>query len=244
MKHPAQPTTNNEWIVKAEAHLQDCYDCIRRADKRTQLPTCAIKPSLHVSEAEYFVRGIEAGVFSIDDQGYVQSPVLPQPSNKGTQKRILQLFWRRAGRHFLFREGVCQVSTVAELVLRYRWPLDHIKMEPRFPELPRLAWAVDISLTNAEGRVVALCEVKRDNREMDQLLTGFKHCCEAGPHSRDGCHFGKNHPKYELCSEVKPMYFLAASPGRAACFKLSYNGRLVIQEQTPGLLVREAWAMR
>lgn len=239
MEDSAQPTTTNDWIAKAQGLLQYHYDCILLADgPQTQFPTFAVEPSLDPSEAEYFVRGIEEGIFSIDNEGYVQSSVLPPPSHRRTQKRILQLFWRRFGRRYLFREGVCQVATVAELTLKYGWPLKQIKMEPTFPELPRLAFAVDIALMTDGGRVVALCEVKRNDREMDQLLNSFRHCCAAGPHRRNECRFRKNHPKYQFCSAFEPSYFLAASPGRTVCWKLSYRGGVVIQEEFYGLLYR------
>lgn len=216
-----------EWIAEAEAYLQDRYDFIRRASGHSLAPTFAIDPPLESGEAEHFVRGLEERIFSIDDEGYVQSRVLPLPASNGTQNRILALFWHRAGRRFLFREGVCQLATVAALTLKYGWGLDRIEMEPTFPGLPRLAWAVDIVLRNADRSIIACCEVKRDDRELDQLVAGFRHCCGAGPHRRDECLFGKNHPKYDLCAVLKPAYFMATSPGREICFRLSHAGGAV-----------------
>ena len=229
-----------EWIAEAEAHLQDRYDRIRRAWGNSLAPTFVIDPPLDAGEAEYFVRGLEERIFSIDDEGYVQSRVLPLPASKATQKRILALFWRRADRRFLFREGVCQLATVAALTLKYGWELDRIEMEPTFPDLPRLAWAVDIVLRNADRAIIACCEVKRDDRELDQLVAGFRHCCGAGPHRRDECRFGKNHPKYDLCAVLKPAYFMATSPGREICFRLSHNGDTVAIAQESQRLIAPA----
>ncbi len=169
-----------EWIAGAEAYLQDRYDRIRRDGGNTLAPRFAINPPLDGQESEYFLRGMEEGIFSIDDQGYAQSVTLPPPSGKGTQKKILQLFWNSAGGRYLFREGVCQLATVSALTLKYHWRLDQIEMEPTFPDFPHLAWAVDIVLRSAEGTIAACCEVKRNDRELDQLVAGFRHCCTWG----------------------------------------------------------------
>lgn len=229
--------TAEQWIARAEALLRDRYDCIRRASAQTLAPTIEIAPQLDAEEAEYFVRGIEQGVFSIDEEGYAQSAVLPKPSRKGKQKRALQLFWHRDGRRYLFREGVCQLSTMSALNLRYGWPLVQMQMEPTFAEHPQLAWAVDILLKGADGNVVACCEIKRNDREFEQLVAGFRHCCTAGPHRKDECEFAKNHPKYELCAAIRPAYFMAVSPGRETCFRLSYcEGTIAITAESSGLM--------
>jgi hypothetical protein len=228
-----------EWIAEAEARLQDKYDRIRSASGLTLAPTFAFEPSLDATEAEYFVRGLDEGLFTIDDEGYAQSPVLPPPSRKGAQKRILSLFWRRAGQRYLFREGVCQLATVSALTLKYGWCLDQIQMEPTLPDLPHLAWAVDIVLRSADGTVAACCEVKRNDREFDELVTGFRHCCSVGPHRRDACQFAKNHPKYELCATVAPAYFMVASPGREISFRLSHvESVLGITEESQNLIAK------
>jgi hypothetical protein len=222
-----------EWIAEAEARLQESYDLIRCADGPNLAPTFVIKPALDAREAEYFVRGLPNGIFSIDDEGYVQSILLPLSSRKSTRKKILSLFWRRAGKRYLFREGVCQVATVAALTLKYGCPLDQIQMEPAFPSRPELSWAVDILLKSPQGADVSFCEVKRDNRELNQLISGFRYCCEKGPHLRNECKFSKNHPKYALCAAIKPDYFLAVSPGREVCFQLSYCGDSVAIAEVP-----------
>jgi hypothetical protein len=228
-----------EWIAGAEAYLQDRYDRIRKAGGNVLAPSFALKFPLDALEAKYFVRGMEEGIFSIDDEGYAQSAVLPASSGKGDQKKILQLFWRRAGRRDLFREGVCQLATVSALVLKYGWRIDQIEMEPTFPDFPHLAWAVDIVLRRNTGTVVACCEVKQNDRELDQLIAGFRYCCGKGPHSREGCRLARNHPKFELCAAIKPDYFMFTSPGREICFKMSYGeGAVTIKEERQTLLAQ------
>jgi hypothetical protein len=184
-----------EWIEEARSCLRERF--IRCAGGANPASTFVIKPNLHASEAEYFVRGVENGIFSIDDEGYVQSSVLPL-SRKSTRNKTLSLFWHRTGRRYLFREGVCQISTMAALTLKYGCPLDQIHMEPTFPGWPEHSWAVDILLKSRQGTDVAFCEVKRDDHELNELIWGFRHCCKAGSHAKNECRFRKNPPKIRV----------------------------------------------
>jgi hypothetical protein len=122
---------------------------------------------------------------------------------------------------------------VAALNLKYGFPLDQIKREPTFPNWPKLSWAVDILLTSPQGTNIAFCEVKRDTRELGLLIEGFRSCCEAGPHSKNGCKFSKNHPKFALCVALKPEYFMTVSPGREVCFQLSYPEHFIAIADVP-----------
>jgi hypothetical protein len=220
-----------EEIAEAEICLRERFKgCAGGANLAS---TFVIKPPLHAGEAEYFVRGLESGIFSIDDEGYVQSTVLPPSSRESTRNKTLSLFWHRTGRRYLFREGVCQISTMAALKLKYGFPLDQIKMEPTFPDRPELSWAVDILLKGPQGTNVAFCEVKRDDRELERLISGFRYCCGAGSHSKNECKFSKNHPKFALCVALKPEYFMAVSPGQEVCFQLSYSGHFIAIAEVP-----------
>jgi hypothetical protein len=220
-----------EWIAEAEAYLRARFN--RWAVGANLTPTFVIRPTLDAREAEYFIRGLENGIFSIDDEGYVQSVVLPLSSRKRTRQKILCLFWKRLGHAYLFREGVCQISTLAALILKYGCPVDQIKMEPSFPDWPELAWAVDFLLKSPQRTDSAFCEVKRDDRELNKLISGFRYCCEAGSHPKNECKFSKNHPKYALCVKIKPEYFMAVSPGREVCFQLSYSGHFIAIAEVP-----------
>ena len=168
--------TGEEWVAAAEARLKQQFDLIHVVPGPNPAPILAIKPPLDPLEAEYFLKGLDMGIFSIDDEGYVQSTMLPWPSPKSKRQKILQLFWRPA-KPYLFREGVCQISTAAAFALKFGCPLDQIKMEPTFPGRP---WSVDILLKSPQGLNVAFCEVKRDDRELSKLISGFRYCCEAG----------------------------------------------------------------
>jgi hypothetical protein len=222
--------TGEDWIAEANNCLRERF--IRCAGGANPASTF-IKPNLHASEAEYFVRGLENRIFWIDDEGYVQSSVL-RLSRKSTRNKILSLFWHRTGRRYLFREGVCQISTMAALTLKYGCPLDQIHMEPTFPDWPEHSWAVDILLKSRQGSNVAFCEVKRDDHELNELICGFRHCCKAGSHAKNECKFRKNHPKYSSCVDIKPDYFMAVSPGREfCCFQLSYSGHFIATADVP-----------
>jgi hypothetical protein len=226
------------WIGEVEAYLQGRYDHVRRASNQKDLPAkLAVNPPLHETEAEYFVRGLEKGIFSVDNQGHAQSPLLLRRSRDGSKQTSLQLFWHRKLGRPLFREGVCQLSTAASLILKYGWRVDQVEMEPKFPDSPpHLAWAVDLAIKDAEGKTVACGEVKRNDKELRLLIDGFRHCCGAAPHHKDECRFKKNHPKYELCSDVKAPYFLATAPGREICLTLTHNGVVAIQRESQGLI--------
>jgi hypothetical protein len=82
-----------EWVESATGILQERYDRLRRASGNTLAPTFPIEPEFDADEAAHFVKGIESGLFSIDDDGYVQSVVLPASRRGSEQKRILSLFW-------------------------------------------------------------------------------------------------------------------------------------------------------
>jgi hypothetical protein len=222
--------TGEEWIAEATAALRERF--ILWAVRANLPPTFAIKPTLNAHEAEYFVRGLEKGIFSIDDDGYVQSTVLPL-SGKSTRNKILCLFWKREGRPSLFREGVCQISTISALTLKHGCPMNQIEMEPTFTGRSKHPWAVDILLKSPQGIDVAFCEVKRDDSEWSKLVSDFEHCCKGGSYIISECKLNKNHPKYALCMDIKPEYFMAVSPGNEVCFQLAYSGHLIETAKVP-----------
>jgi len=200
-----------------------------------QLPL-AIVPPINENEAQFFLRGLEQGIFSIDEEGYVQTQLLPLPSGQNRKQKSIQLFW--TGRHcrFLFREGVCQLSTVASLILKYGWSADQIAMEPGRRDFGKLGYGVDVVIRNAQRQIVVCGDVKRDARELQLLIHGFRYCCGVGPHYKDACRFKRDHAKYEFCSVAKPSYFFATAPGQEICFMLSHNGQVAIQKESSRLV--------
>ena len=204
-----------------EKHKQVC----RKLSADQPETNIIFKPDFDMHEAKYFISGMENGLFSIDDEGYAQSHFLPmQP--KGKKQRAIQLFWTgEGGSRRLFREGVCQLSTASSLVLEYGWATEQVKMESaEFPDLP---YAIDILIKSMEGKILACCEVKKDDREFQKLIKGFEDCCKRGPHSKEDCEYGENHAKYAFCLSAKPALFWFVAPGQEKIYKLSYqNGNV------------------
>jgi hypothetical protein len=223
---------NRNWIREAEAYLQERYVRLLSL-KLLELMPMVINPPLHESEAQYFIRGLEEGLFAVDDEGYVQSTLLPHRPRKNTKQKILCLFWARNGRWRLFREGVCQMATASSLILKYGWLNTHIRMEPSKAEFRELAYGVDILIRDKASNITICGEVKRNRSEFQQMVEGFRYCCQRGLHASEQCKFAKNHPKYDFCAEFKPAYFFVTAPGEEICFKLV---GLDIQEEHRGLV--------
>jgi len=219
-----------DWTKEAERFISDRYSLICNQP-------ISIRPPLHDLEAQYFLRGFEAGFFSIDQSGYVQSTMLPGPSGKNTKQKMMQLTWRVPRGWTLFREGVCQLATVSSLILRYGWRKEDISLEPTKREFKGLAYGVDILIR--DGSSQRICgEVKRDRSEFRRLVEGFRHCCREGSeHQKGQCKFHRNHSKYEFCKEFKPDYFFAVAPGEQICFKMA---GLNIEQELPDLIYRDA----
>lgn len=230
------PKPGRNWIKEAEILLNTRYAQVCATLDKMPTSFLKIQPALDEEEAQYFLQGLETGLFAIDDEGYIQSKLLPPVSGKNDRQKILQLFWRTAGGRNLFREGVCQLATISSLILKYGWQSDHIIMEPGIEEFKGLAYGVDILIRDPKRNIVICGEVKRNNAEFKKLIDGFRHCCQRGPHPKDECEFSKNHPKYEFCSSIKPSYFLAIAPGQAISFKLSYNKHPFIENEKSELI--------
>jgi hypothetical protein len=61
-----------EWIAEAEICLRERF--IRCTGGPNLASTFVIKPTLHAGEAEYLVRGLENGIYSIDDEAMFNLP--------------------------------------------------------------------------------------------------------------------------------------------------------------------------
>jgi hypothetical protein len=229
------------WISELEQYLEERYSCLpeHKSTFNTK-PALRINPVLDSDEAKYFILGLEAKLFSIDDEGYAQSPLLHKAkSNKGKQKGF-QLFW-----HFkdnkgniiraLFREGISQFSAASLLILKHGWDVSQVQIEARKEDFGALARGVDLVVKSSAGKVLMCGEVKKDNQELKKLIEGFHYCCQKGKHEKSDCRFKSNHPKYELCAFVKPLYFWAVSPGQEFCYKLSYSTEQIFLEEVVSL---------
>lgn len=128
---------SRDWVKEAQNCLHKKYINFLQL-KLTEMTPLVIDPALEETEAQFFMRGLEEGLFSIDDEGYVQSELLPDRPRKNTKQKVLCLFWARNGKWGLFREGVCQMATVFSLILKYGWLRAQILMEPPKAEFGNL----------------------------------------------------------------------------------------------------------
>ena len=80
-----------------------------------------INPPLGIEESKYFLLGLEDGLFLPDEEGYVQSELLPPLSQGNTKQKMCQIFWHNPPPPRLFREGVCQLSPASSLILKRGW---------------------------------------------------------------------------------------------------------------------------
>lgn len=210
------------WEVEAEKFLRERFDILcQLVDQAATKESLRIEPRLAAEEAKLFLQGLETELYRIDFEGYVQSALLP-PSGKNTKQKMCQIFWHNPPPPRLFREGVCQLSTAARLVLERGWPQERIAMEPTSWDHGPLAYSVDILLKTETNGIVAAVEVKRSPKELATLKRGFIHCSSRPSHSRTECRFPQNHPKHAFCARYRPHYFWAVAPGAEFCFKLSY----------------------
>jgi hypothetical protein len=216
-----------DWIYELQNYLEERYASLpvheSIADNK---PALRIDPALDGEEAKYFILGLEAQLFSIDDGGYAQSSLLLKPSGGKGQQKGFQLFWHFTykGRRTraLFREGISQLAAASALILKYGWDISQVQIEARREDFGALARGVDLIIKSQAGKVLICGEVKKDSREFEKLIEDFHYCCQQGQHSKNDCKSKPNHPKYELCAFVKPVYFWAVSPGRELCYQLSY----------------------
>jgi hypothetical protein len=174
---------------------------------------------------------MEAGLFLPDELGYVQSELLPPPSQGNARQEMCQIFWHDPPPPRLFRECVCQLSTASSLIMQRGWLTSHILMEPDCKDDRDMSYGIDILVKSPTGKILAAVEVKRNVAELEKLITDLRTCCKRGAHAKDDCGFPQNHPKYDFCAFYKPMYFWAVAPEADVCFKMKYDDGSIELEQ-------------
>ncbi len=188
--------------------------------------TLHIKPILDEQEAEDFLAGFTAELFTVDDLGYAQSAHLDEVRPKKDRQQIFQLFWHgpklenpspeARRKRYLFREGVCQLAAVSALVLRYGWPREQVYLDPGKTLSGNLQYAVDLVVTSgATGQTVICGEVKRSTADLQALIRQFSDCCQRGAHGKNECN-NSQHRKFEACWQSRPQYFLGCLSGKQA----------------------------
>ena len=212
-----------DWACELERHLQRRFaEWCQTIGQSVPVRDLRISPPLGAEESQYFLLGLEAGFFLIDEEGYVQSDLFPPLGTENGEQKIGPIFWRNPSSH-LFREGICQLATASFLILKRGWQKRQIVMEPSVKEHRSFADGVDILVKSPTGRILVCVEVKRSIAELQKLAADFQACCKRGPHASTDCAFEQNHPSYEFCASCKPIYFWAVAPEANVCFRMSYN---------------------
>ncbi|HEX7516734.1 MAG TPA: hypothetical protein VF345_05550 [Chthoniobacterales bacterium] len=221
-----------DWVGELERWLQDRFaELCETIGHPVPLSGLRINPALGLEESEYFLLGLEAGLFQPDEEGYVQSELLPAPSTRNTRQTMCQIFWHDPPPPRLFRECVCQLSTASSLIMKRGWLKSHILMEPDFRDDRDMSYGIDILVKSPTGEILACVEVKRSVAELQKLITDLRACCKRGAHAKDDCGFPQNHPNYEFCAFYKPTYFWAVAPDADVCFRMKYDDGSIELEQ-------------
>ena len=221
-----------DWAVELEQWLQDRFaELCDTIEQPVPLSRLRINPNLGIEESKYFLLGLEAGLFLLDELGYVQSELLPLPSGGNTRQKNCRIFWYDPPPTRLLREGICQLSTASSLIIKRGWLTSHILLEPDCKDDREMSYGIDILVKSPAGQILAAVEVKRSVAELQKLVTDLSACCKRGAHAKDDCGFPQNHPKYDFCASYKPMYFWAVAPDADVCFRMEYGDGSIGLEQ-------------
>lgn len=223
-----------DWAVELEGYLQNRFiELCEASGQPVPLSGLRINPALGLEESRYFLLGVEAGLFQVDELGYVQSELLPPPSQGKSRQETCQLFWHDPLR--LVRECVCQLSTASFLILKRGWLKSHLLLDPDCHDDKDNSYGMDILIQSPAGQILVGVEVKRSAAELQKLAADLRACCKRGPHAKDDCGFPQNHPKYEFCAFYKPIYFWAVAPEADVCFRMVYDEGTIALEQMMSL---------
>lgn len=219
-----------DWVGEAANYLQQNLQQLSETSGGFQPANeLRLNPPLALEEAKYFLLGLESGLFGIDEQGYVQSELLPHPE-KNFRQALSQLFALSPPPRIV-RESVCQLATASALVLQRGWLPSQIKVEPD----EATSYGVDVIIESAAGEILICVEIKRSLHELQKFTSDFRQCCKRGEHAKADCAFQQNHGMFEFCVRSQPTYLWAVAPGCDICFKLSYANEVIELEELNAL---------
>jgi hypothetical protein len=224
-----------DWAVELEEYLRARFaELCAALGQPIPISGLRINPPPGLVESEYFVLGLEAGLFQFDELGHIQSELLRAPS--GDDPRItFQLFQHEPPPRRLLREVLCQLSTASSLILKRGWLRSQVVMMPGDEGLSPTGHGIDLFVRSSPGEMLICVEVKRSAAELQKLITDLGACCKRGPHAQSDCGFPQNHPKYEFCALNRPTYFWAVAPDADVCLRMKYDGSSVGLEQLSSL---------
>ena len=189
-----------DWAGELGQWLQDRFaELCGSIGQPVALSGLRIHPPLGTEESKYFLLGLEAGLFQSADN---------------------EIVFHRDPPPRLFRDGICQLSTVSSLILKRGWLPRQVLTGTSLAEYCSQNHGVNILVKSAEDKILAGVAVKRTAPELEKLVMDLRACFRRGPHSIDDCGFPQNHPKYEFCATYKPVYFWAVAPDADICLKL------------------------
>ena len=226
-----------DWTSELEAYLQIKFAKLCEAiGQSVPLAGLRISPPLAAEESKYFLLGLEEGLFRPDEEGYVQSALLPPTSAGNTKQKICQIFWHNPPPPRLFREGICRLATASSLILKRGWLRSQIRLESREGSVP--THGADILVNSLAGKLLVAIVVKRSVAELEKLVADLRACSKRGAHAKDDCGFPQNHPNYEFCASFQPPYLWAVAPGAEICLSINYHGREIEIDRLPSLPAR------
>lgn len=228
--------TERDWTGELEHWLQERFaGTCEAAGQRAPLSGLRISPALGEEEAKYFLLGLEEGLFGLDEQGHVQSELLPSPGEGHAPQNNYRIFSDDPPAPRLLRENVCQLAAASILILKRGWLKRHVALTPSSREHRATAHGVDLVVRSTAGKMLIWAEVKRSAVELQKLIADLRACSRRGPHAHHDCGFPQNHPRYEFCISCRPTYLWAVAPDAEFCFEVSYNQESIDLEELPSL---------
>ena len=210
------------------------------AGQRASFSGLKISPPLAAWEAQYFLLGLEEGLFAIDEEGQVQSDLMAG-FEKGPGLGFPIFSPDRPPR--LLRENICQLAALSFLVLERGWRRGQVILERTRPEHRSTPHGADLLVRSTGGRTDIWVEVKRSAVELEKLIADLRACSRRGPHAHQDCGFPQNHPRYEFCIFAKPTYLWALASDAEGCFRINYGQSLIEFEHLTSLPPRSLLEM-
>jgi hypothetical protein len=102
---------------------------------------------------------------------------------------------------------------------------------------------LDLLVRATGARTDIWVEVKRSAVELEKLIADLRACSRRGPHAQSDCGFPQNHPRYEFCLSLRPVYLWAVAPDAEGCFEITYEQSLIEFEHLTSLPPRSSIEM-
>jgi hypothetical protein len=197
--------------TELDAWLQEKFSAASAVEGRPVFtPQLRISPPLAAWENEFFLRGLNENLFTIDERGQVESEFLTAARDADAAPRNYRIFSHEPLR--LLRENVCQLACAGRLIFERGWLRSHISLEPGNDAHRTTADQFDLLVRSATGEIFIWVEVRRTAFELYKLIADLRACSRRGPHALADCGFPQNHPRHEFCMATKPMSLWAVAP--------------------------------